>query len=343
MKNSIYFIAAVFLLNTFMISVLNAQDLSVAFEKDTTFKDISTVRVLGYYSKVTINRSNDEKIMMHAVLKADNPEGYGIKTITTNKALELRVSFPEQGWSSHAGELTLRIPDSVKVDIQTTSGYCTIYDISPGKLNISTKSGKINIDKCNGDMILASASGDIFLDEITGNVNVKTKTGDIQILRTKGDIITHTTLGNTHLNNIIGNIKTESTSGKQDMENIKGNIFARSMSGIVKVSVAEGDISVIGSTGDVQLFQTKGILDIKTTKGNQSGTRIDLTGNSTFTSTEGKIKMRFITPKDKLAYELMSEKAFVFALGKSKKKKLNIGKGNILVKAVTTTGAQSFY
>jgi hypothetical protein len=127
------------------------------------------------------------------------------------------------------------------------------------------------------------------------------------------------------------------------MDNIKGNILAKSLSGSVKISVSEGAIKVQGSSGDVQLFQTAGVLDIKTTKGNQSGTRVSLSGNSKFSSTEGKIKMRFNMPKGSLKYQLLSEKAYIFALGKSKKKKLNIGDGSILVESSSTTGAQSYY
>ncbi len=322
---------------------IQSQDLAVVLEKDTLFENILTVKVLGHYSKILVSKSNNRSVELQAVLKASDPEGYDIQTITTNNVLEISVIFPKEGWSSHAGELSLKIPDSVKVDVQTTSGYCTVYDISPGKLNISTKSGKININKCKGDVLLATASGSIHLDEMDGNVNVKTKTGNIYILRTLGDVVTHTTLGNTHLENITGNINSESTSGKQTMDNVKGDIVAKAISGPVKISLAKGTISISGGTGDVQLFQTTGVLDVKTTRGNQSGTRISLTGDSRFTSTEGKIKMRFSMPKNLITYQLTSERAFVFALGKSKKKKLSIGKGKILVEASSTTGAQAFY
>ncbi len=127
------------------------------------------------------------------------------------------------------------------------------------------------------------------------------------------------------------------------MGNIKGDITVRSISGPVKISLADGTIRIFGGMGDVQLFQTTGVLDVKTTRGNQSGTRITLTGDSRFTSTEGKIKMRFNMPKNLITYQLTSEKGYVFALGKSKKKKLNIGKGKIVVEASSTTGAQAFY
>jgi len=322
---------------------LKSQDIAIVLQKDTVIENVSTVKVSGYYSKIQINRSNNANVILQAVLKASDPEGYNVQTVISNNILDIKVVFPNEGWNSHAGELTLYIPDSVKVDVQTTSGYCTVYDISPGELNISTKSGKININKCKGNVLISTASGSVHLDEMEGKVNVKTKSGNIYILRALGDVTTRTTLGSTHLENITGNINSESTSGKQDMDNIKGDIVARAISGPVKISLADGTIRIFGGTGDVQLFQTTGILDIKTTRGNQSGTRISLTGNSRFTSTEGKIKMRFNMPKDLITYQLTSERAFVFALGKSKKKKLNIGKGKILVEANSTTGAQAFY
>ena len=340
MKNSIFIFALILF---FTATEVRSQELPVAFKQDTVFENISTIKISGYYSKINIKRTKDDNVRSITTLRAMNKEGYGLKAVSSNKALELTVLYPKENWTSHAGELTLYVPDSVNIDIRTTSGYCNVYDISPDKLNITTKSGKITINKCKGDILLASTSGDIFLDEITGSTNVKTKTGKIHILRTKGDVTTRSSLGNTRLENINGKIRTESTSGKQYMENIKGEIIAGTVSGFIKISYADGTIRIVGAKGDIELYQTTGILDIKTTKGNQTGTAVSLTGNSRFTSTEGKIKMRFNTPKENISYQLNSEKGFLFALGKSKKRKLSIGKGKILVEASSTTGTQSFF
>lgn len=340
MKNSIITFAILILIAAFQTE---AQELPVAFKTDTVFENISTVKVLGYFSKVNVKKSRDNKLRLEAILRAQDQKGYGIKPTITNRVLELRVLYPQDGWTSHIGELTLYLPDSVNIDIQTTSGYCNVYNISPRKMNISTKSGKININECNSNVLLASVSGDIFVDELTGSLNIKTKTGDIRILRATGDVTTHTTLGATRMATVNGNIKTESTSGKQEISDVTGDILANSVSGLIKISDAKGMIRVLGSKGDVQLYQTTGVLDIKTSKGNQTGTKITLTGNSKFTSTEGKIKMRFNKPENGIKYQLISEKGYLFAMGKSKKKKLTIGKGEILVEASSTTGTQSFF
>ncbi len=180
-------------------SSLMSQELAVVLKKDTVFENVPTVKVTGYYSKILINKSDDNRIKLRAVLKASDPEGYDIRTTEFDDVLEIKVVFPGKGWGSHAGELTLSIPESVTIDVQSTSGYCTVYDISPAKLNISTKSGKININKCKGEVTLATTSGSIHLDEIEGDVDINTKTGDIYILRTLGNVVTHTTRGDTHL------------------------------------------------------------------------------------------------------------------------------------------------
>jgi hypothetical protein len=325
------------------VNSLKADELLVAFEKDTVFSNISTIRVKGYYSKILVERSTEHSVRIRAMLKSTKPEGYSIVTKVTNKTLEVIVSYPQKSWSSHTGELVFYVPDSIKIDIENTSGYCTINEVFAKTISVSTKSGKININKCVGNLILSSSTGNINVDEVKGSANVKTKSADLSIYRVTGDVISYSSSGMLRLDNITGDVKTASTSGKQEMDNIKGDIVAKSMSGPIKISVSEGAVKVLGSSGDVQLFQTTGVLDIKTTKGNQSGTRINLSGNSKFTSTEGKIKMRFDMPKESLKYQLLSEKAYIFALGKSKKKKLNIGEGSILVESSSTTGAQSYY
>ncbi len=336
-----YFVLVLFL--TTLVWSTKADELLVAFEKDITFNNISTIRVKGYYSKVFVEKSNDKSVRMRALLKSTKPEGYSVETKITNDVLEVIVNYPKESWSSHTGELVFAVPDSIELVVENSSGYCTINEVDAKIINIVTKSGKINVNKCSGNLVLSSTTGNIYIDEVVGSANVKTQSSNLSIYRVRGDVISSSSSGILRLNNITGDVKTSSTSGKQEMDKINGDILAKSMSGSIKISVSEGAIKIQNSSGDVQLFQTTGVLDVKTTKGNQSGTRINLSGNSKFTSTEGKIKIKFDMSKGLLKYQLVSEKAFIFALGKSKKKKLNIGDGDILVQSSSTTGAQSYY
>ncbi|NPA36336.1 MAG: DUF4097 family beta strand repeat protein [Chlorobi bacterium] len=332
----------IILISTLVPQLSISQDLGVSFQKDTVLKNITTIKVKGYYCKVLVKKNNDNAVKLHAVLKSDQSDGYKLITKITNHVLDVWVSFPES-WKSRAGELVFYVPDSVKLDIENTSGYCTVNEVNAKNINVITKSGKITINKCSANIMASTVSGEVYIDEVTGSVSVRSKSSNIYLYRIKGDVAANTSKGKIHLDNITGNVKTASSSGEQELENIEGDILAKSLSGKIKISVAEGKIQVLGGSGDVQLFQTKGIHEIKTTKGSQTGTRILLTGASKFTSTEGKIKMRFENPKEQITYKLVSEKAFVFALGKSKKKKLNVGKGSILVEAYSTTGSLAFY
>jgi hypothetical protein len=322
---------------------LNAAELTTVFSTDTVFKNISLVKVKGYYAKVAIKQSSDEDVYLNGILKSDKAEGYSISTKITNTALEVWVTYPQSGWSSHTGELQFSVPETVKIQVENTSGYCTASELNLQELKFATKSGKITAKQITGLLDLQSASANIHVDQVKGNVHLKTKSGQTYINEVQGEVAVYSTSGLININKIKGSIKTESTSGKQEMEDCDGDILVKSNSGAIKISMAKGTIQVMGSSGDVQLFQTTGILQINTSKGNQTGSRIVLSGNSSFTSTEGKIKMRFDMPKEALSYQLVSENNFLFALGKSKKKKLNIGNGSIVVTGSSTTGSQSYY
>jgi len=339
----IFIFSIVLFLFTGRYNYLKANELELAFKKDTVFKGISTIKIKGYYTKILINRSDDKNIRMHAVLKADSPEGYVVETCHEDNVLEISVNTPGEVWSSHSGKLIFYVPDSIDLDIETTSGYCTINEVNCGLINVTTKSGKIKIIKSSAEFNVISSSGEIYLDELKGNLTVSSKFADISAYRIRGDVTANTSSGTVLLNNVTGKVKTETTIGKQDMDNIRGEIFAKSMSGSINISMAVGKIRILGYSGDVELYQVTGILDVSTTRGNQTGIKVKLTGDSRFASTVGKVRIKLDMPKDSITYQLKSEKAFVFALGKSKKKKLIVGNGNILVQGNSTTGSQLFY
>ena len=334
-----------FIILLYLISwpcILSGQDLSVVYRKDTVFNNITTLKVRGAYCKVLVTRGQDRSVRLHSLLEADSSERCSLTTEIINRVLVVRVDIPEGKWEKYAGKLVFHVPDSVKIDVENTSGDFVINEVNAKNINVVTKTGNITVNKCDGNVIISTISGEVFTDELTGNINVRSKSSDVNLYRIKGAVSVNTSYGNIHIDDVHGNLKTAGTSGVQKIENVKGDILAKSMSGNVKISKAEGKISVLGASGDVDLFQTTGILEIKTTKGDQTGTRINLTGDSRFISTEGKVRMRFIMPDDALTYQLVSDNAFVFALGKSKKKKLSVGKGSILVEAYSTTGALSF-
>lgn len=327
----------------FITTTAHSQDLKLACQANATFDNIKSITVKGLFAKVNITGHQQNNVILNGTLKAIKPEGYTIKHQITGDALEVFIEIPQTTASSHTGEVQLTIPDNIPVSIENTSGYATIENINTTSLNITSKSGKINITNSNATMALHTVTGAIKVDQAKGNVTTKSKSGEQYLQNITGNVKAVTNSGQLNIKAVTGITTAESTSGNQEYENIKGDITTKASSGGIKISIAESNILITAANGDVQLFQTNGTLNINTTKGNISGTRIKLAAASTLTSTEGKIKMKFDMPKDQLAFELQSTNSFLFAQGKSKKKKLKIGNGPILLTGISTTGSQSYY
>ncbi|TAJ05772.1 hypothetical protein DMA11_23170 [Marinilabiliaceae bacterium JC017] len=327
----------------FLTTTAHSQDLKLACQANDTFDNIKAITVKGIFAKVNITGHQQNNVILNGTLKAIKPEGYNIKHTVTGNTLEVMVAIPQTTASSHTGEVQLTIPDNIPVTIENTSGYATIKNVKTSSLNITSKSGKINITNSDATMTLHTVTGAIKVDQTNGNVTTKSKSGEQYIQNITGNVKAVTNSGQLNIKTITGIITAESTSGNQEYENIKGDITTKASSGNIKISIAESNILITAAKGDVQLFQTNGTLNVTTTKGNQSGTRIKLAAASSLTSTEGKIKMKLDMPKDQLAFQLQSTNSYLFALGKSKKKKLKIGKGPILLTGTSTTGSQSYY
>ena len=70
--------------------------------------------------------------------------------------------------------------------------------------------------------------------------------------------------------------------------------------------------------------------------------RVKLTASSDFTTTEGRIQLQLLNDKEELTFMMQTEssKVGLVAKGISKKKKLQAGKGPIVVTTKTRTGGQ---
>ena len=108
------------------------------------------------------------------------------------------------------------------------------------------------------------------------------------------------------------------------------------------MSIAKGNIVCRSFDGDIKLFNTEGAYQVQSSTGNITGTRVKFSASSTFNSTEGNIKIQTDT-KSNLAYVLKSDNSYLRAIGKSKKKSLKIGKGDIVITGTSTSGSQAYY
>jgi len=318
-----------------------AQDMPVVASANETFDKVTNVAIVGDFSKVDVR--NGDKINLTAELRAAKKlEGYLIDYKVVEGTLTVEVKKPESGWTSHTGFVNLTLPSGLDLNVQTTSGYITLNGITAGSVLAQSKSGKIAASDITGKVTLKAKSASVKASSINGQLSLTTKGGAQVVRQVNGDVSLYSSAGEMIAENINGSLKTESTDGAQTIKEIKGDVYLKTKSGAMKLSNAEGTIGSLSVSGTLNLFDVSGVFNLVATKGAIIGTRVNLKESSSFQTTEGKIKIKFVNPKEQFTFACQSEHAYIVAYGKSKKKKLKMGEGPIVVTAISTTGAMNF-
>ncbi len=325
-----------------VISVnLQAQDMPVVASENKSFQNVSSIKVIGEFCKVDVNKGDE--INLVAELKAAKElEGYGIVCTEEAGVLKIEVTKPESGWTSHTGFVKLTIPEGIKLNIQTTSGYITLKDMVANDVLAQSKSGKIAVSNIRAKLTIKSKSASVKAESIKGQLNMSTKGGSHIVRDVEGAVSLYSSSGAMTVENVKGALKTESTDGAQTIKEVNGDIYLKTKSGAMKLSDAKGTVGSLSVSGTLNLFNIEGVLNLVSTKGSIIGNRINLTESSNLQTTQGKIKLKFLNPKESFTFACQSEHAYIIAYGKSKKKKLKMGDGPIVITAISTTGAMNF-
>ncbi len=329
-----------FLLLTMPLGLM-AQDMPLVASANESYSNVSAISVEGEFCKVDVRRG--EAITLKAELRAAKElEGYGVQTTQEAGVLKVVITKPESGWTSHAGFVNLTVAEGLPVTINTTSGYITLDGLAGGDIKAQSKSGKINAANITANTALTSRSASIKAENIKGELKMKSKGGSQIARNIEGATSFYTSSGAMTVEGVNGALTTESTDGEQVIKNIKGDIYLKTKSGAVKLSDSQGSIGLLSASGTLNLFNVEGVFNLVATKGSIIGTRVKLSESSTFNTTEGKIKLKFVNPKEQFTFACQSDHAYIVAYGKSKKKKLKMGDGPIVVTAISTTGAMNF-
>lgn len=317
-----------------------AQD--IADEKEGVFRGIKTVVVDADFCtlKMIGHKSND--VVFTGILKSnENQEAYHFEILEQQDTLHIKVVKPEN-WTSHWGELTLMLPLELNVEVTTQSGKVEAEGLKEVKLNIVSKSGHVFLTDLQGSTFVDTPVGNLTVNNFTGELKSRTKTGAVNIKTLKGNLDISCNKGLISISDVQGKLFVDGGTGNLEVEKAEGDITLKSTSGSTKISIASGNIICKSFNGDMKLFNTTGVYEIQTSTGNIVGTRVAVNASSTFTTTEGNIKMQLDT-KDNLMFELKSDNSFLRAMEKSKKKSLKIGKGEIVITGTSTTGSQAYY
>ncbi|SMO53037.1 hypothetical protein SAMN06265379_102288 [Saccharicrinis carchari] len=314
----------------------------IAQKKESTFKGIKKVMVNADFCTLKMIGYNKQELTFTGIIKSnENQEAYQIKISQEQDILHVNVVKPEE-WISHWGELTLMLPQGISVDAVSQSGKIEVNDLQELNLSVRSESGHIVINSVQGTVAVNTGVGNLSVSDFTGDLKSNTKTGNVKVESLKGNCNISCYNGAIAISDVQGKLSVQGGTGNQEVEKVDGDINLKSSSGHMKLSNAKGNILCKTFNGNLKLFNVEGAYTIQSSKGNIVGTRVAFTTSSSFTTTEGNVKIQMDT-KSNLAFELKSDNSFLRALGKSRKKSLKIGKGDILITGNSTTGSQAYY
>ncbi len=315
-------------------------------EKNETLAGIETLTVEGKFCRVNLVKAEGAELVLNGKLEAmAENDAYEIVVEQNGSEGHVSIVVPDDPFSSFAGELSVAVPEGRTVSVVNTSGYINVDSVSTTKVSLTTVQGRVNIKNFAGEIAVDSKNGSVTAENIEGKISVSTTKGDQTFTNVKGELGFDSPDGSVTISNCSGTIGGKTVAGLQTYTDVSGTLNIKGSAGTIKLSKVEGVINIKTLSSAVNLFETKGEFHIETTKGAIIGNKgITLTTSSDFTTTEGKINLRLTNSVDDLTFSLTSESsnASLIAKGTSKKKKLNSGKGSIVITGKTKTGSQIY-
>jgi DUF4097 and DUF4098 domain-containing protein YvlB len=307
---------------------------------DSLFTGIRRVEMVSTSSNITVLGTNGNELSVlhkdveNAKLRLEYTrtdtllrisatiEDNGRKLVRKNKCISINVG------TTASPELTLNVPAGVSVVIQNTYG--------------DTKISSISGPVCE----VRSSSGDVVLSSITASTNVVTSYGDLTASDITGNLTARLSSGSAVVNQVNGNVDVVSTYGDQVHSDINGNLKAHGSSGHITVTNLRGDMTANTTYGDIHVTDFKGSARLTSSSGSIVGEKVELTASSTFATTYGNVSMTLVNPLQALSFELSTTYGDILVDKNGEQfhdeSRLNLTRGNILIKATSSSGDQVY-
>jgi len=189
-----------------------------------------------------------------------------------------------------------------------------------------------------------NTTGDIFVEGVTvTELRVKTTTGDIVVEDVVGDVAARSTTGSVAVRDSRGGFEVGSTTGSLELHEVSGSVVGSSSTGSHEYRSVTGDIDARSTTGRIRLSDTEGRLRLRTSTGNQIGTDVMLTGDSSFEASTGSIQVDLENDIDELEFDLTSTTGSLEVGREQSQRRLFLGSTGIAVRGETSTGSQRYH
>ncbi len=320
----------------------NAQKITID-QVEKNFENISSLDIKGAFCKVIINSHSANNINFKGEIKCNKErDDVKIKYEQKGDKLEIWIEKPNSLRGSFSGSLDFIVPKNTNLNIKNSSGSIIIDNIGKSNISLAASSGSITANSIESNIIATTSSGSIKTINISGNVKATSSSGSHNIENIGGNVVSTLSSGSIKINQVNGTVKSTSSSGSQYINAVKSNIVSSASSGSIKLENIFADVNSKASSGSIKLNNVKGALNLVTSSGSQYGSAITLSGNSSFKSSSGSIKMELTNNSEELSFNLLASSGGLNAKGVSGKKKLNIEKGEIHIHGVSSSGSQSY-
>lgn len=278
----------------------------------------------------------------------DKEDGYAFNVDNNNpNSMSLSFSIPEQTNSAFSCEFVVYLHESTQLTVISTTGSVNIKKVNGANVKVQTEKGKVNIDRVKGVFDITTLAGAITVSHAVDTVKLKSNSGAVNIADCEGYIYANAGDGALSAKNIKGELITNTIGGKQAIDQIEGNLDLNSKGGLIRMTYINANIIKVSTVkGDISFGNSiKGALNISTASGTVgSAQAIVLTGSSSFESETGRIKLKFANKKEELTFHITADtkESAILAKGTSKKKRLQMGNGNIIVTSHSKRGDQIF-
>lgn len=312
---------------------------------DTIFRGITRLEIntTSVDAEITGHTGGDLKITgslsTQSSKKGKNNSKYNIVYSRTDTLLRVNVTLSSQmsinsgrciniNNGNNGSNLKFDVPENINISVNNTYGNTRVYGLSGRELEIRSNSGNITADNIHSNPRLFATYGDICAKNITGNFYGRSSSGNATVINVKGNVDVGTTYGDLEISQVTGNLKVTGSSGNIDLHQVTGD---------ANLTTTYGDITVDGYKGTPRFVSSSGSIH---------GSNIELTGNANFTTTYGDIEMELLNELDALSFDLRTTYGDL-VIDKNgqrieKENTLNLQKGNILIKAVSSSGSQQY-
>ncbi|MGQ1787332.1 MULTISPECIES: DUF4097 family beta strand repeat-containing protein [unclassified Saccharicrinis] len=345
-KLKIYFVVAAVLLsmNNCIINEVSGHANIVIDQAEIDFENVASLVVNGSFCNVNIDSHSSDNLLFKGEIKSSKQrDDIKIKYKQNGAKLVVWIERPKTLRGSFKGVLDFKVPTNTNIDVDNSSGSMYVANIGQSTIELKASSGSIRVENVDSHLEAKTSSGSLKINNIRGDLTCISSSGSQSIVEVAGDVISKLSSGSISMEDIKGNVVSESSSGSQSIQLVKGNIKATASSGSIHLNDIHGHVKAKASSGSIKLNNITGALDLYTSSGGQYGEEIMLTGNSSFKSSSGGIKIGVLNSADELSFDLTASSGGLQAKGINGRKELKINKGAILITGASSSGGQKYY